>query len=120
MACAVMPLRPVSVVAATMALTIASSVASIVRSNSRVISCGATILSGISGRSASGSSSHAYGGMPRLPVANASIRSPLYCSPVPPSRATASAARCASRVHWCGSSGASVATMTMIEPEPGS
>ena len=58
--------------------------------------------------------------MPRLPVANASIRSPLYCSPVPPTLATPRAARCASRVHWCGSSGASVAMTTMIEPEPGS
>ena len=43
-----------SVVAATMALTIASSVASIVRSNSRVISCGATIFSAISGCAACG------------------------------------------------------------------
>ena len=31
-----------------------------------------------------------------------------------------SAARCARRAHWCGSSGASVATTTMIEPAPAS
>ena len=44
--------------------------------------------------------------------------SPLECSPAPPVRAMPSDARWASRRHWCGSSGASVATITMIEPAP--
>ena len=46
-------------------------------------------------------------------------RSPLVCPPVPPTRAMPRPARWASRSHWWGSSGASVATTTMIEPEPG-
>ena len=54
----------------------------------------------------------------RLPVANAMNRSPLVWPPVPPTRAIPRPARCASRSHWWGSSGASVATTTMIEPEP--
>ena len=52
----------------------------------------------------------------RLPVANARTRSPLEFSPAPPVRAIPSAERWATRSHWCGRSGASVATTTMIEP----
>ena len=55
----------------------------------------------------------------RLPVEKAMNRSPLVCPPVPPTRAMPRPARWASRSHWWGSSGASVATTTMIEPEPG-
>ena len=51
-------------------------------------------------------------------VENASRMSPLECSPAPPVRPIPSEARWASRRHWCGSSGASVATITMIEPAP--
>ena len=45
--------------------------------------------------------------------------SPLPLAPTPPTRASPTVARCASRRHWCGSSGASVATTTMIEPALG-
>ena len=53
----------------------------------------------------------------RLPVAKAMNRSPLVWPPVPPARAMPRPARWASRSHWWGRSGASVATTTMIEPD---
>ena len=43
--------------------------------------------------------------------------SPLEWAAVPPIRPTPKPARCASRSHWCGSNGASVATIPMIEPD---
>ena len=70
-------------------------------------------------RRSSGGSSSILGAAGRLPVANAMNRSPLVWPPVPPARAIPSPARWARRSHWWGSSGASVATTTMIEPEPG-
>ncbi|MEJ7567509.1 MAG: hypothetical protein WKF41_04505 [Gaiellaceae bacterium] len=51
-------------------------------------------------------------------MAKTSAKSPLECSPIPPVRAIAKPARDAIRSHWSGISGASVATRTMIEPEP--
>ena len=44
----------------------------------------------------------------------------LRYADVLPIRASPRAARWASRSHWWGSSGASVATITMIDPDPGS
>ena len=64
------------------------------------------------------SSAASLGGRPCGAVEKASRMSPLECSPAPPVRAMPSDARWASRRHWCGSSGASVATITMIEPAP--
>ena len=58
-------------------------------------------------------------GRPRFAVEKARIRSPLQCSPTPPVRAIPKAARRATRSHWPGSNGASVATSTMIDPAPG-
>ena len=65
------------------------------------------------------SSATSLGGRPWRAVEKASRMSPLECSPAPPVRAMPSEARWASRRHWCGSSGASVATITMIEPGAG-
>ena len=53
-------------------------------------------------------------------VENAMKMSPDPLSPRPPERPTPSDARVAMRLSWCGSSGASVATMMMIEPWPAS
>ncbi|MNP46474.1 hypothetical protein D3C76_1404740 [compost metagenome] len=55
-----------------------------------------------------------------LPVEKAMKMSPLESSVPPPTRASPTLARCARRVHWCGSSGASVARVMTIEPMPGS
>ena len=111
------PPRPVIVSAATSALTIASSVASMAAQNSGLIQ-----------RPASTVELHADRPWRRRPVArsgrgcrsrSARNRSPLECSPrAPGARDARAPARWASRSHWWGSSGASVATMTMIEPAP--
>src|SRR5919202_6253 len=57
---------------------------------------------------------------PGLAVENARKMSPELFSPLPPIRPTPSATRVATRLSWCGRSGASVATTTMIEPAPSS
>ena len=46
-------------------------------------------------------------------------RSPEKCDPLVPVRASPAVTRRASAWHWCGNSGASVATRAMTEPEPG-
>jgi len=51
-----------------------------------------------------------------LAVEKAKKMSPLESCPYPPARARPTVALCASRLHWPGRSGASVATTTMIEP----
>ena len=56
-------------------------------------------------------SSTSLGGRSWRAVENASRMSPLECSPAPPVRAIPNEARWAIRRHWCGSSGASVATI---------
>ena len=101
--------------AATSALMIASSVASMTPSNSGSIARSTSIRT--SDRATSRSPS--LGATSPLPVAQARNRSPDECPPVPPARAIPSPARWASRSHWWGRSGASVAMRTMIEPEPG-
>ena len=95
-------------------MRIASSTASMTASNSGFIALLAIVRT-----SATSGASSPMRCMPRLPVANARKRSPLLFSPTPPVRATPNDARCASRRHCSGSSGASVATMPMIEPLPG-
>ena len=111
---AVMPSRPVRVSAASSAFTMAASVASTVALNSGVIRLSGTIrTSCVTGAATPGSSVVAR---PRLPVANARTMSPDEWFAVLPMRARPIVARWASRSHWWGRSGASVATMMMIEP----
>ena len=55
-----------------------------------------------------------------LPVEKARNRSPEKWEPVVPVRASPSVTRRASAEHWFGSSGASVATIAMTEPDTGS
>ena len=54
-----------------------------------------------------------------LPVESARKRSPEKCEPAVPVRPTPVVTRRASALHWCASSGASVATIATIEPAPG-
>ena len=51
-----------------------------------------------------------------LAVENARKISPEALCEIEPERLTPRPTRRASRLHWCGSSGASVAAMAMIEP----
>ena len=53
------------------------------------------------------------------PVENARKRSPLECSPAPPTRAMPRPGALREALDWWGSSGASVARITMIDPAPG-
>ena len=46
-------------------------------------------------------------------------RSPEKCEPLVPVRARPEVTRRAKAWHWCGNSGASVATTAMTEPAPG-
>ena len=112
---AVIPSRPVIVSAATSALRIASSVASIVAVEQRRRS---------RSRSGRGRRRSAAGRPERGPRAASGCRwrstgtgRRSSARPVPPIRAMPRPARWASRSHWWGRSGASVATMTMIEPD---
>ena len=114
--CAVIPSAPVIDPATSMALTIASSTASTAPWKSGVIRESSSIRTSWT---AAGAGTVAGPGSPRLPVANAMKMSPEPVDPIPPIRAIPRPARWASRSHWCGRSGASVARTTMIEPEPG-
>ena len=105
----VLPSMPVIVSAATSALTIASSVACDRRLEERVDALVRQHLQRDDRRSTCAA--------PGLAVEKARKMSPetlpadrRRCAPRP------SAARIATRLSWCGSSGASVATTTMIEP----
>ena len=104
---------PVVVVAMQRALTMASSVASTAPAKIREISEFGNASTG------SGSAS-----IVALDVAVAGREGEeeiaAAVAVMPPTRARPSVARCASRLHWCGKSGASVATMTMIEPSASS
>jgi len=53
-----------------------------------------------------------------LAAEKATNMSPELLLPLPPMRPMPSAGRVATRFSWCGSSGAYVATTTMIEPCP--
>jgi hypothetical protein len=56
---------------------------------------------------------------PGLAVEKARNRSPEKWDPLVPVRARPAVTRRASAWHWCGNSGASVATSAMTEPAPG-
>jgi hypothetical protein len=56
---------------------------------------------------------------PGLPAEKARNRSPEKCDPLVPVRASPSVTRRASAWHWCGNSGASVATIAITDPAPG-
>src|SRR5581483_3620704 len=107
-ACAVWPLYPVMVSAATSAFQIASSVASAAAWKSGVHSSRPSIFT---------SAILAFIGT-LLPVEKARKISPLLLEPKPPTHARPVVARRARRWHWIGSKGASVARITMIEPWP--
>ena len=102
------PFAPVIVSAATSALTIASSVASTVaaKSGSR------RPLASTRASVASPGSEAAL----RLAVEKATKMSPELFVAMLPMRASPSETRRAIRSSWCGITGASVATTTMIEP----
>ena len=95
------------VCAASIALTIASSVASTAASYTGSMTSSLSIDTEATPRES---------GFPVGPVENAMNRSPEPAPAIPPIRPTPSAARRAMRRSWCGSSGASVASTTMIEP----
>src|SRR5213594_837015 len=101
---------PIMVRAASMALTIASSVTCTVASNSGVICSFDTIETCASPESREARA---------LAVENAMKMSPDELDATPPSLPTPSAARRAMRFSWWGRSGASVATTMMIEPTSG-
>ena len=107
--------RAVIVVAASIALRMASSVASMTASKSGFMAAFVSVRTSATTAASGGASRRAK---PRLPVAKAIARSPLEFSPTPPVRAIPNVARWASRRHCSGSSGASVATTTMIDPLP--
>ena len=56
---------------------------------------------------------------PGFAVEKARKRSPEKWDPLVPVRASPAVTRRASAWHWCGNSGASVATTAMTEPAPG-
>src|ERR1700722_12282331 len=56
---------------------------------------------------------------PGVAAEKARNRSPEKCDPLAPVRASPAVTRRASAWHWCGNSGASVATTAMTEPAPG-
>jgi len=99
------PFCPFMSSAAVSAFRIASSVASAAARKSGVIWSVPSIL-----RSAWSAPLRT-----RLAVEKARKMSPLELAPIPPAQASPVVARRARRWHWIGSSGASVARMTMIE-----
>ena len=116
MACAVIPSRPIIVSAASRAFTTAASTASTVAWNSGEMALSRIIRASIVRR---GSVAVPVAPSPRLPVAKAMNRSPEPFDAIEPIRASPRPARWASRSHWWGNSGASVARTTMIEPPSG-
>src|SRR5215204_2960218 len=111
---AVISSRPLMSPAARSAFRMASSVASAAAWKSGVM----YLLVTICRDTLAGGAESPARGMPRLPVAKAKKISPLPLLRPPPIRPRPMPARTASRSHWEGRSGASVARTTIMEPVP--